>query len=381
MLLRSLRLIQLLSFNDAELELRPLNVLIGPNASGKSNVIAAIGLLKAAPANLETEVARGGGIRQWISKRASAHVYADVEAQIDVGAPNPPLSYSLVFGEEDLGFHILIESLALAGNREPVVFGRKGRNARINRPANGMVSQIEISTTQSLFAAFRDPADPTPITRTGQMLGAIEIFHEFDTGPNSSARNGVAAGTQKTFLYDGGGNLALVLQELHFRAILEQVNKYLRRLWEGAEDVRVRLEGGIAQTYIKERGIEEPIAATRLSDGTLKFLCLMAILLHPEPPPLICIEEPELGLHPDAQAIVADALKEASQRCQIIVTTHSEALVSQFSDDPESVVVCERGEDGGSQFRRLESKNLDEWLQEYRLGELWRKGEIGGNRW
>jgi predicted ATPase len=89
--------------------------------------------------------------------------------------------------------------------------------------------------------------------------------------------------------------------------------------------------GPIAQIYVKERGIEEPISAYRLSAGTLKFLCLMAILLHPEPPPLICIEEPELGLHPDAMSVVADALREASGRCQVIVTTHSEALVSALS--------------------------------------------------
>jgi predicted ATPase len=65
----------------------------------------------------------------------------------------------------------------------------------------------------------------------------------------------------------------------------------------------------------------------------------------------------------------------------VIVTTHSEALVGAFSDEPEAVVVCERGADGGTEFRRLRSIDLDEWLERYRLGELWRKGEIGGNRW
>jgi len=105
----------------------------------------------------------------------------------------------------------------------------------------------------------------------------------------------------------------------------------------------------------------------------------MAVLLHPEPPPLICIEEPELGLHPDALSIVADALREASQKSQVIVTTHSDALVSDLSDQAESVVVCERDAAGGTQFKRLH--DMDGWLERYRLGELWRMGEIGGNRW
>jgi predicted ATPase len=174
----------------------------------------------------------------------------------------------------------------------------------------------------------------------------------------------------------------LILQNLSFRwGKLDRLTAYLQRLWDGAEDIRVRLEAEVAQTYVKERGIPDPISAWRLSDGTLKFLCLLAALLHPEPPPLICIEEPELGLHPDALTVVADALREASEKCQVIVTTHSDALVGAFSDEPEAVVVCERGPDGGTQFNRLQSSELEKWLDRYRLGELWRMGEIGGNRW
>ncbi len=95
------------------------------------------------------------------------------------------------------------------------------------------------------------------------------------------------------------------------------------------------------------------ISATRLSDGTLKFLCLMAVLLDAKPAPLICIEEPETGLHPDALALVGDALREASKRTQLIVTTHSDALVDRFTDEPENVIVCERDFDESTSFRRL----------------------------
>ncbi|SPE37801.1 Predicted ATPase (fragment) [Candidatus Sulfopaludibacter sp. SbA3] len=113
----------------------------------------------------------------------------------------------------------------------------------------------------------------------------------------------------------------------------------------------------------------------------LRFLCLIAVLMHPLPPPLICIEEPELGLHPDAVGFLADALRSASTRSQVVVTTHSETLVSALSDEPESVVVCERSDDGDTQFRRLQAAQLEKWLAQYRLGELWRMGEISGNRW
>jgi predicted ATPase len=117
-----------------------------------------------------------------------------------------------------------------------------------------------------------------------------------------------------------------------------------------------------------------------LSDGTLRWLALLAVLLDPSPPPLICIEEPELGLHPDLMPTLARLLKEASERTQIVVTTHSEILVDAFTDTPEAVLICER-EDGCTTLRRLDGDLLSAWLEAYTLGQLWRKGELGGTRW
>lgn len=143
---------------------------------------------------------------------------------------------------------------------------------------------------------------------------------------------------------------------------------------------RSRCKGGQYKFFFHEKGLKSPIPATRLSDGTLRYLSLLLILCHPSPPPLICIEEPELGFHPDVLPTLAELFIEASNRAQFIVTTHSDSLISAFSDVPEAVVVCERTEDGTT-LRRLETPKLAEWLNRYKLGELWRMGEIGGNRW
>jgi predicted ATPase len=125
-------------------------------------------------------------------------------------------------------------------------------------------------------------------------------------------------------------------------------------------------------------GLRTPVPATRLSDGTIRFIALLAILLRPEAATLICLEEPELGLHPDAVGQVAELLVETSQRTQLIVTTHSDALVSALSDQPESVLVTEHFP-GGTTFQRLEGDKLGFWLDKYRLGEVWRLGQLGGN--
>ena len=144
------------------------------------------------------------------------------------------------------------------------------------------------------------------------------------------------------------------------------------------EDFDISVEGGTVQLFLQER--DYTIPATRLSDGTIRYICLLGILCHPEPPPLICIEEPELGIHTDILPLLADLIKEASGRTQLIITTHSDVLVDELTDSPESVMICEKDE-GSTSIRRLESENLKAWLKKYTLGELWRKGEIGGNRW
>jgi predicted ATPase len=130
---------------------------------------------------------------------------------------------------------------------------------------------------------------------------------------------------------------------------------------------------------IQEEG-GSSITAYRLSDGTLRWLALLTILLNPTPGPVTCIEEPELGLHPDIIPTLADLLRDASTRTQLILTTHSTALVDAFSDEPEAVCVCEKVK-GATEIQRLEADRLKVWLEKYSLGHLWASGEIGGNRW
>jgi predicted ATPase len=154
----------------------------------------------------------------------------------------------------------------------------------------------------------------------------------------------------------------------------------LQIFYEDARDLRTHVEGAKVQTRLEEKHLNGTIPLIRMSDGTVRWLALLTILLNPEPPPLVCIEEPDLGLHPDMIPELAKLLVDASARMQVIVTTHSDRLVEEFSDQPEVVLVCEK-ENGASTFRRLDAKQLAAWLQEYSLGQLWTKGQLGGTRW
>jgi predicted ATPase len=182
------------------------------------------------------------------------------------------------------------------------------------------------------------------------------------------------------FLEENASNLGLIFNDLEHRPGWKELLEKLRLFSESFDDISVKVHGGTVQIFLHEKGMDQPIPATRLSDGTLRFLCLLAILCHPSPPPLICIEEPELGLHPDILPSLAEIIKEASARTQLIITTHSDVFVDAFTDEPESVVVCEK-ENGSTTMKRLDRQALSEWLQKYALGELWRMGEIGGKRW
>jgi predicted ATPase len=372
MLLRKVKLENLLSFRNTEVELRGLNVLIGANASGKSNLIEAIGLLQAAPVDLSAGIRRLGGVHV-VCSLAEPLLTAGIECD---GLSSHRLNYRLEFSEQAHGPVIMREWLKKElPDGHQTYFERDFGRVKFREESG------EISRTQSVFQLYKSPADPTPATLLGQLLGGILIYREFRTTGDSQARLGASTSMPREFLHDGGGNLALILLDMNFKGLHDQIKTYLGRFCDRFNDVKVRLDGPIAKTYIEESGLLEPLVAWRLSDGTLKFLCLLAVLLEPNPAPLICIEEPEVGLHPEAIQIVAEALVEASERTQLIVTTHSEALIDALSERPEDVLITERDADNGTQFHRLDKQQLSLWLEDYSLGRLWRMGEIGGTRW
>ena len=173
-------------------------------------------------------------------------------------------------------------------------------------------------------------------------------------------------------------NLALVLNQIDHADGSARLNSLLRRFFPRFDRLTTRVLGGSVQFYVHESGFDASIPATRLSDGTIRFIAILAALLATNPPPLLCIEEPELGLHPDALAILGELLVEASERMQLIVTTHSDALVSALTNHADAVVACERP-GAATQLRRLDPERLAHWLQEYQLGDLWRIGELGAN--
>jgi predicted ATPase len=389
MFLAKIKLENILSFKDAELELRPLNVLIGANASGKSNLIRAFGLVKSLPNDLQKEISDGGGPGAWINRKTNGI------ARITLSQLNGFVSYTVALKTVAQTYEIVEEfapmvfrrdlaKLSIPGNnpdadRAEIMRVRETFNLRDHLENEAKLATLLLSTQQSVLAQVRIPGHL--IGSLASALQGIRLYREFKTGPGTQARQGIASSALAGYLSEDGSNLALVLNELNLINSLKHANEALHRFSDLFTEVVALTRGGTTQLYVREEGVGEPFAATSLSDGTLRLLCLLAVLLDPAPPPLVCIEEPEVGMHPDAIRMIADLLVEASSKTQLIVTTHSPALVDALSDQPESVVVCERNFDGFTEFRRLKNTDLDAWLERYSLGELWQKGEIGGNPW
>jgi len=392
--LRSIKPQNLLSFGPETpaLELEALNVLIGPNGSGKSNLIEALCLMRATPAQPQATsnadvrgvIRRGGGAQEWIWQGAKDEP-ATVELVINNPTGKQPLRHLFGFLADAQGFRLYderVEDESPDGDAaEPHFYYQfqRGRLVVNTRREQRKKLHGEMNRELSILAQLREPQLYPEITYLATTYEKWPIYREWTFGRNTVFREPQRADMRNDRLEEDFSNLGLFLSRLRKTpkaktAIMEG----LQDLYEGVTDFELIVEGGTVQIFFSEGDFSIP--ATRLSDGTLRYLCLMAILYDPKPPPLICIEEPELGLHPDILPKLADHLVKASRRTQLIVTTHSDILVDAMTERPEAIVVCEKHY-GKTEMRRLKKEELMVWLDEYRLGELWTRGHIGGTRW
>jgi predicted ATPase len=362
-LIRKINLQNFLSYGSQgeEIELQPLNVLIGTNGSGKSNFIEAFRILKAIPTDLMAPIRQGGGINEFIWKGAIA---STAVLEVVLNNAEQDFNYQISFRSANQRLEILSEVI------EQTEIGKEYR----------------LSSEQSVIArGFNPKAAGAQTLFVNQeffylknQFSDIGFYRDWHLGQGSTLRKPQHTDLPEHPLEEDGSNLGLVLNDLQYQLPSQQILEQFKKFYPDAEELNIKIYGGTVQIFIREKRFSQPIPAPRLSDGTLHYLFLMALLLDPNPAPLLCIEEPELGLHPDVLPTIAEMLIEASQKTQLIVTTHSDILISALPT--ESVLVCERDNEG-SHLRRLNPEQLKEWLENYTIGDLWLMGEIGGRQW
>ena len=383
MLLETLRAHGLLSFapGSPAISLQPLNVIIGPNGSGKSNLIEAIELLRATPTGFASVIRDGGGVREWLWKGGGTP--GTLKARL-ARPGQSSLRYRLRFAAAGQRTEVVDEALEEADQHEPntqdaYIYYRfqPGRPVLRVRGALVELRRESLAADESVLSQRKDPDQYPELSWCASQFSRIQIFREWSFGRSTTLRQPQPADLPTDVLLPDARNLGLIINQLEHSDAGPELNAMMRRFLPRFQRVSTLVQGGTVQFLLHEEGFNKPIPATRLSDGTMRFLAMSALLLMPTPPPLVCLEEPELGLHPDALSLVAELLVAASARTQIIVTTHSDALVSALTDHVESVLVCEHR--GGTELTHLDAERLKHWLDRYRLGDLWRIGELGGN--
>lgn len=390
-LIEKIKLRNILSFGDKgeEITLEPLNIIIGQNASGKSNLVDVIKLLRSLPqeGKFDEFINESGEITQWIWNGKRSCKYSTLN--VIINTPKNKFEYEIEFSEVDKWI-ICITNEKIKKQDEFEFITRAQIEEGMNlTPETLSYDDPIISKIFDITFGDKD----YEISKFKYSLGQIQIYSDLHTNRNAAIRKPQINKPHNSFspviLDEDGSNLSLVFNYLeHIGNTKDKIIENLKKFYPRAKDYSFEFfrkfprgsSNEYIQFYIREENLDRTVSAQRLSDGTLRYLCLLAILCHPEPPPLICIEEPETGLHPDILPTIAELMKEASQRTQLIVTTHSDILVSAFSDMPEAVLVCEKDEDG-THFKRLEEDKLKVWLEEYSLGEAWLRGAIGGTRW
>ncbi len=341
------------SIQSCDLEFGSLNLLIGANGAGKSNLIGFFRLIQQL---IE------GDLQRYVSQQGGP------DALLHFGRKTTDkLHAELYFGNN--GYWLTLEPTV--DNR--LMFAEESFWWNMSGPrsiGSGHFESVHQKGTGTDIDQFVVPA-----------MKNWRVYHFHDTGEEARVKQRHLL-NDNAYLWPDARNLAAYLYLLHKNssAHYQRIVRTVRLVAPFFEDFKLRPSPDNTD-YIelewREAGQDSLFKAHMLSDGTLRFICLATMLLQPREnrPATIVVDEPELGLHPYAITVLASLLKSAAQENQIIVSTQSVELVNEF--DAEDLVVVDRSQ-GKSSFHRPDARTLGDWLKEYSLGELWKKNILGG---
>ena len=353
------------SLADVTLEPGRLTVLIGPNGSGKSNVLRA---LRLAP------LLRTQSLQRFVGEAGGA------SAMLHYGPKRTQaLSLALDFRQQGKGNNYFARLGFAAG--DTLIFLDESVGFQGSDKSAPQVTSLGVGHRESLLG---DAKDDTTARTVGWLLSRLTFFHFHDTSMESALRTNARA-EDDHYLRSNGSNLAAYLSRLEEsndeadQTAWRRINELVRRIAPVVKQLRpvpVSTNGGsLRLDWIDDQ--DETFGVHQLSDGTLRAIALITALAQPTErlPRFISIDEPELGLHPVAITVLADLARSVSRHCQILFATQSTAFLDHF--EPEEVVVVERHH-GATKLRRLDAAELQGWLQDYSLSEIFDKGVVGG---
>ncbi len=364
-MLRRLTLKGFKSIKEMDLELRAMNILIGANGAGKSNLVSFFKMLNEM---------MGGRLQQYIGASGRAQsllhfgpkVTPQMETRLEFEVDNGMDTYAMRL------FHAAGDTLVFAD--ESLSFLRTGSTIPRVLPLGSGHQETRID---------KKADDGEPIARAiRRLLNRCRVYHFNDTSPTARVRQYCYVGDNRWLMPDAGNLAALLLRlrEEKDGSAYQRIVTTIRLIAPFFDDFDLEPSGPNKMDIIlnwREKGSDQIFGPHQFSDGTLRAICLITLLMQPEHelPDLIVVDEPEIGLHPYALNVVAAMFGKTSHHTQILISTQSSSFLDNF--DPEDVIVVNR-EGKESQFERLNPEELEAWLDEYSLGEVWEKNVIGG---
>ncbi len=361
-----------------------LNLVVGPNGSGKSNLLQLLALIsKAADGKLAKSIADAGGMVPILWDHQPGAIGWKVSMGIPATHGNRDTTYELSIHQIRGGsaYHIEYDSFIVW--LEPGKDFETSKNAGYKRDNQGVVIQrafVDGKITDVETPEYDKNESVLTIKKWTHLshLRSWTFHREIQVGSGSPMRRPTTT-QHVTKLEAGGGNLVPVLHTLYTsnRDFKNAIDEGMRAGF-GDEYDRLEFQPAAAQQIqlaVQWKTSTEPHVGQDLSDGTLRFLFLLTALAHPEPPALIAIEEPEVGLHPSMLAIVAEYAEAAAERTQVVITSHSPEFLDAFSEMSPVVTLCNWA-DGQTHLYTLDAERLKKWLDQYRLGHLFTSGEL-----
>ncbi|MCU7814818.1 MAG: AAA family ATPase [Candidatus Thiodiazotropha sp. (ex Lucinoma kastoroae)] len=346
------------SIKQLDLQMNPINILIGANGSGKSNFISVFTLLR----NLSE-----GRLQNYIEKQGFASTFFHFSPK-----RTAKISIDIEVGEN--GYHVEFTH----GSNDSLVFEREYCTY------SGSPRQWGIQGKLGESGLLPDSKTTSEYVRkyTREYMQECRVYHFHDTGPTAGYKQAQELGLS-AFLYSDASNLAPYLYYLknNFQSSYQEIVATIQTVAPFFHDFYLQPQGQEGGQSLmlrwQHRDHDTPFSTNQLSDGTARFICLAVLFLQPlaSRPKTIVLDEPELGLHPAALDVLAEIIQSVSKNNQVICSTQSVAFANLF--EPEDFIVVDQ-EHGVSTFRRLERKSLKHWLEEYGMGEIWTKNLIGG---
>lgn len=367
-------------------ELGDLNVFIGANGSGKSNFFEAARFLQEAQKDLGGFLGRNGSTpADWCFQGDERTSGPSVTCEFDAFLP---VEYELGFRPAGLGSVEITEERARSFEHD--LFSRSLDTLKWNRPDKAKpLTEMLVTPSATALDSRRSPNNQADLDVLRSSLSALRFYADAGFGGSNPIRRGQRSVDTHFRLLEDGSNLALYLSGLlQFSGFRQSLLDHMAAVLPDVSDIGIDIGLNVVQVVLEMRGSRRRTPASRVSDGTLRWLMLGAVLLSSDRLDMpyfinspVFIDEPELGLHPDAIAALGRLIQEASTRRQVIVNTHSSLLLSAFTSTPECVYAFDRDQ-YGTRVERLDSKLIKSWVERGEsLGGIWAAGAIGGNRW